>query len=167
MGGERARGRSRGGRDTGRIHRSGRMADHRDNGIGGRLARGWLAVRGLWSAAWLLFDNQSRVAFVAAKATGAGPMACARRKSRFDVLLRAGGRGFIRPPSLISVWSTAPFLQNNSVGKFNPYGTVAGRLESFDDSIHKLLWPEKRTPLQGFLPGQKRSQTPPTSTRDY
>ena len=30
----------------------------------------------------------------------------------------AGGRGYTRPPSLISVWSTAPFLLNNSVGKF-------------------------------------------------
>jgi hypothetical protein len=26
------------------------------------------------------------------------------------------GRGYLRPPSLISVWSTAPFLSNNSVG---------------------------------------------------
>ena len=28
----------------------------------------------------------------------------------------AGGRGYTRPPSLISLWSTAPFLLNNSVG---------------------------------------------------
>jgi len=28
----------------------------------------------------------------------------------------AGGRGYTRPPSLISVWSTAPYLLNNSVG---------------------------------------------------
>jgi hypothetical protein len=26
------------------------------------------------------------------------------------------GRGYLRPPSLISIWSTAPFLSNNSVG---------------------------------------------------
>ena len=31
----------------------------------------------------------------------------------------AGGRGYTRPASLISLWSTAPFLLNNSVGKFN------------------------------------------------
>ncbi len=30
------------------------------------------------------------------------------------------GRGYTRVPSLISLWSTAPFLLNNSVGKFNP-----------------------------------------------
>jgi hypothetical protein len=28
------------------------------------------------------------------------------------------GRGYLRPPSLISLWSTAPFLSNNSVGHY-------------------------------------------------
>jgi len=56
----------------------------------------------------------------------------------------AGGRGYTRPASLISVWSTAPFLQNNSVGNFNPSPSVDARMQSFQDSIEKLLWPEKR-----------------------
>jgi hypothetical protein len=56
----------------------------------------------------------------------------------------AGGRGYTRPPSLVSVWSTAPFLQNNSLGRFNPSPSVEARLASFNDSIEKLLWPEKR-----------------------
>lgn len=56
-----------------------------------------------------------------------------------------GGRGFLRPPSLISVWSTAPFLQNNSLGNFDDKGTVAGRMASFNDSIHKLLHPAQRS----------------------
>ena len=55
-----------------------------------------------------------------------------------------GGRGYTRPPSLISLWSTAPFLLNNSVGKFNPSPSVEARMQSFQDSIEKLLWPEKR-----------------------
>ncbi len=55
-----------------------------------------------------------------------------------------GGRGFLRPPSLISLWSTAPFLQNNSLGLFDDRGTIEGRMKSFDDSIHKLLNPETR-----------------------
>ncbi len=55
-----------------------------------------------------------------------------------------GGRGFTRPASLISLWSTAPFLLNNTVGKFNPSPSVEGRMESFQDSIEKMLWPEKR-----------------------
>jgi hypothetical protein len=50
-----------------------------------------------------------------------------------------GGRGFTRPASLISLWSTAPFLLNNSVGKFNPEVSVAARLESFNDSIEQML----------------------------
>ena len=56
----------------------------------------------------------------------------------------AGGRGYTRPPSLVSVWSTAPFLLNNSLGKFEPSPSVEARLQSFQDSIEKLLWPEKR-----------------------
>ncbi|QNI34973.1 hypothetical protein H7849_13380 [Alloacidobacterium dinghuense] len=56
----------------------------------------------------------------------------------------AGGRGYMRPASLISVWSTAPFLQNNTIGNFNPSPSVAARMTSFQDAIEKLLWPEKR-----------------------
>ena len=56
----------------------------------------------------------------------------------------AGGRGYIRPASLISVWSTAPFLQNNTVGKFFWEGTTKARLDSYYDSIDKLLNPDKR-----------------------
>ncbi len=56
----------------------------------------------------------------------------------------AGGRGFTRPPSLISLWSTAPFLLNNSVGNFNPSPAVDARMASFQDSIEKMLWPERR-----------------------
>jgi hypothetical protein len=51
----------------------------------------------------------------------------------------AGGRGYTRPASLISVWSTAPYLLNNSLGKFNYSPSVASRMDSFQDSIEKLL----------------------------
>jgi hypothetical protein len=56
----------------------------------------------------------------------------------------AGGVGYYRPPSLISMWATAPFLHNNSVGAFTGDPSVPGRLRAFDDAIQKLLWPEKR-----------------------
>jgi hypothetical protein len=56
----------------------------------------------------------------------------------------AGGRGYTRPASLISLWSTAPLLLNNSVGNFNYQPSVEGRLASFNDSIEQMLWPEKR-----------------------
>ena len=61
-----------------------------------------------------------------------------------DVMLPGNGRGFTRPPSLISVWSSAPFLLNNTLGDFHYSGSVADRIASFDDSIEKLLWPERR-----------------------
>ena len=59
-------------------------------------------------------------------------------------VMPAGGRGYTRPASLISVWSTAPFLLNNSVGDFNPSPSVDARMTSFESSIEQLLWPEKR-----------------------
>jgi hypothetical protein len=55
-----------------------------------------------------------------------------------------GGPGYYRTPSLISCWATAPFLHNNSLGKFTGDPSVAGRMEAFNDAVTKLLWPEKR-----------------------
>jgi hypothetical protein len=83
--------------------------------------------------------------------------------------LAAGGRGYVRPASLVSVWSTAPFLQNNSVGAFNGDPSVKGRMESFDDSIHQMLWPETRLPKDPFIgdkvPGPSYIQR--TTTTSY
>ncbi len=56
----------------------------------------------------------------------------------------AGGRGYTRPPSLISLWSTAPYLLNNTVGKFTNDPSVAGRMDAFQSGIEQMLWPEKR-----------------------
>lgn len=56
----------------------------------------------------------------------------------------AGGRGYTRPASLVSVWSTAPLFLNNSLGKFYWSGSVEDRMASFDNAIEMLLWPEKR-----------------------
>ncbi len=56
----------------------------------------------------------------------------------------AGGRGYTRPPSLISLWATAPYLQNNSMGHFEESGSVKDRMAAFEDGITQMLWPEKR-----------------------
>lgn len=71
----------------------------------------------------------------------------------------AGGRGYTRPPSLIALWSTAPYLLNNSVGPFSyrteltpqgkPYEAtpmvgVEDRIKVFEPSIQQMLWPERR-----------------------
>ncbi len=54
------------------------------------------------------------------------------------------GPGYYRVPSLVSLWSSAPFLHNNALGKFTGDPSVAGRLEAFSDAAEKLLWPSKR-----------------------
>jgi hypothetical protein len=56
----------------------------------------------------------------------------------------AGGRGYTRPPSLVSLWSTAPFLLNNTVGPFDPSPSVPARMTVFQASIEQMLWPERR-----------------------
>jgi hypothetical protein len=72
-----------------------------------------------------------------------------------------GGPGYYRPASLISIWATAPFLHNNTLGLFNRDPSIAGRLAAFDDGIDKLLSMERRRPdahaLYGDLRGQDRS----------
>ena len=57
----------------------------------------------------------------------------------FEWTAPAGGRGYYRPASLISLWATAPYLHNNTVGLFNNDPSVKGRMEAFDDGIHRLL----------------------------
>lgn len=54
------------------------------------------------------------------------------------------GPGYYRAPSLISMWSSAPYLHNNSLGIFTGDPSVDGRMRAFSDAIEKLLWPEKR-----------------------
>ena len=78
--------------------------------------------------------------------------------AKSDYQMPAGGRGYTRPPSLISVWSTAPFLLNNTVGHFEELPSVEARMKSFDDSIEQLLWPEKR---DSDLTGPERDKLPP------
>ena len=62
-------------------------------------------------------------------------------------VMPGGGRGYQRAPSLVSLWASAPYLHNNSVGKFTGDPSVAGRMEAFQDGIEKMLWPEKRLGL--------------------
>jgi hypothetical protein len=67
-----------------------------------------------------------------------------------DYTLPGGGRGYTRPASLVSAWSTAPFLQNNTIGRFDPSPSVEARMRVFQDSIEKMLWPERREKDQIF-----------------
>jgi hypothetical protein len=64
--------------------------------------------------------------------------------TRSTYTMPGGGRGYLRPPTLISLWASAPYLHNNSIGTFNGDPSVAGRMAAFEDGIGKLLWPERR-----------------------
>ncbi len=62
----------------------------------------------------------------------------------------AGGRGHYRTASLTSIWATAPYLHNNSVGIFIKDPSVQGRLTAFTDGMVKMLWPERRLGVQSI-----------------
>lgn len=79
-----------------------------------------------------------------------------------------GGRGYIRPASLVSVWATAPYLLNNSVGPFNPSPSVEARLQTFQSSMIQMLWPELREKdslLGDKIPGKIDRTSSPTYLR--
>ena len=63
-----------------------------------------------------------------------------------NLTMPAGGRGYTRPASLVSLWSTAPYLLNNTVGEFKEDPSVARRMKDFDIAIHQMLWPKDRRP---------------------
>ncbi|HEX7808205.1 MAG TPA: hypothetical protein VF608_05765, partial [Thermoanaerobaculia bacterium] len=58
----------------------------------------------------------------------------------FKFQLPGGGPGYYRPPSLISLWSSAPYLHNNTVGPRDPADpSVKGRMAAFQDGIERML----------------------------
>jgi hypothetical protein len=65
--------------------------------------------------------------------------------------IEGGGRGYYRTPTLVSVWATAPYFHNNSLGAFNKDPSVSGRMAAFQDGIEKLLWPEKRLGVKSVM----------------
>jgi hypothetical protein len=71
-------------------------------------------------------------------------------KHPINFVLPDGGRGYYRPPSLASVWATAPYLHNNSVGIFIKDPSLSARMAAFNDGIEKLLWPARRLGVQSI-----------------
>jgi len=69
------------------------------------------------------------------------------------------GRGYYRPASLVSVWSSAPLLHNNAIGKHVHGVSVDERMEAFNDAINKLLWTENRAGAEGNEDGADRQST--------
>jgi hypothetical protein len=54
------------------------------------------------------------------------------------------GPGYYRPPSLISLWTSAPYLHNNTVGDDFGDPSVDGRMRAFKDGIEKMLFIQPR-----------------------
>lgn len=93
-----------------------------------------------------IWDNFSSSTYKALPSVGKITVQDPYTAERWQYTMPGGGRGFTRVPSLVSIWSTAPFLVNNRLG---PYAysddpSVDGRLKVFNASIEQLLWPEKR-----------------------
>jgi hypothetical protein len=55
-----------------------------------------------------------------------------------------GGRGYLRPTSLVGLRNTAPLLNNNSLGRLEAHPDLASRAAAFQEAVEELLWPEKR-----------------------
>jgi hypothetical protein len=91
-----------------------------------------------------IWDNFSSQSYKELPSVGSVKLRHPLTGAEYDYTLPGGGRGFTRPASLVSLWSTAPFLQNNSVGPFNPSPSVEARLQVFQASIEQMLWPERR-----------------------
>ena len=91
-----------------------------------------------------IWDNFSSASYKELPPVGSVTVRHPVTGAAYDYPLPGGGRGFTRPASLVSLWSTAPFLQNNSVGRFDPSPSVEARMRVFQDSIEKMLWPERR-----------------------
>ena len=67
---------------------------------------------------------------------------------------------FYRTPTLVSIWATAPYLHNNSVGIYNGDPSLAGRMAAYEDGMTKLLSPELRLGVGSMLVTTQDSKLP-------
>ncbi len=91
-----------------------------------------------------IWDNFSSQSYKALPSVGQVSWYHPYSGKRMMYAMPAGGRGYTRVPSLVSLWSTAPYLLNNSVGHFEESPSVDARMRAFQDAIQQMLWPEKR-----------------------
>jgi hypothetical protein len=61
-----------------------------------------------------------------------------------------GHAAFYRTPTLVSIWASAPYLHNNSLGQYTGDPSVKGRMVAFADAMEKMLWPEKRDGIKSI-----------------
>jgi hypothetical protein len=104
-----------------------------------------------------VWDNYSSETFKALPSVGKiqyfnpfsnAPVDAFGNNAVYDDGRERGGPGYLRPPSLISLWATAPYFHNNALGIFDRdvkrSTSVQGHLAAFDDGIRKLLWNNER-----------------------
>jgi hypothetical protein len=60
----------------------------------------------------------------------------------------AGGLGYTRVPSLVSIWSTAPFLINNQLGSFNQ--SIGRRKDEIVPSVDRTIALARETPYRAW-----------------
>jgi cytochrome c5 len=113
-----------------------------------------LASNGLEGHVW---DNFSSATYKALPAAGTILLRDPFTGADQPYAMPGGGRGYQRVPSLVSMWASAPYLHNNSLGLFNGDPSVAGRMAAFQDGVEKLLWPQKRLGLQSVYRTTRRS----------
>jgi hypothetical protein len=78
---------------------------------------------------------------------------------KYDVKFSAP-RAYYRTPTLVSIWTSAPYLHNNSVGAYTGDPSIAGRMASYDDGMTKLLWPELRAGVASIKVTTEDSKLP-------
>jgi hypothetical protein len=100
-----------------------------------------LATNGIRDNIW---DNFTSTTYKDLTAVGKFTVHNPKTGDAWEYDMPGNGRGYTRPASLISLWSTAPFLLNNAVGPFYGEPSVEARMASFNESIQQMLWPEKR-----------------------
>jgi hypothetical protein len=91
-----------------------------------------------------IWDNFSSETYKQLPSVGAVTVQDPFTAEHWQYQMPAGGRGYTRVPTLVSIWSTAPFFVNNRLGPFSDDPSVEARVKRFDSSIEQLLWPERR-----------------------
>jgi hypothetical protein len=91
-----------------------------------------------------IWDNFSSESYKTLPSVGTVTLYDPYSGEKMPYRMPAGGRGYTRVPSLIALWSSAPYLLNNSVGPFEQDPSVDARMRGFNASIEQMLWPEKR-----------------------
>ena len=91
-----------------------------------------------------IWDNFSSQSYKELPSVGSITVRNPFSAEEYSYTMPGGGRGFTRPASLASLWSTGPYLQNNSLGPFTWNPSVDARMGIFKQSIEQLLWPDRR-----------------------